>query len=632
MRSPIAFGRQALDVRSDGRPASAPSEPNALSAPSAQKAPSELPRPLAQRASRGFPSLGHGVAALLAAVPLAYLIHWINQAWSNQPERAVQLTGALFAILLVGTAGGYVLVRGRSAHPGQLGLIVLSTVGILLTGTYFYWVSFQILFPADFLIWSEGDFVNDILKFLQGYPLYSAQENNESFTYMPGSQLLTYCLAWLLGNATLIPLYRGIQLGFTLLASVVALVCCRRILESSRAARPDTPGAAWGWIWLPGLFLLATNALTNPFVHNLHNDALSQLLSVTAFWLTVEYAATRRQGIVALMALFPALGFLVRQSLLIWGLLFGLQLMVFDQPRSWRRLGLFAGASCLAVGIVLAGCYLLWQEHFVYWIFTVLGSHGVSLLRSFRHLLDVWPFYVVGLAGGLVLLRGKGLRPLLGPWSIWLLFLLSETYTAGIAWMRNHMGPGSLVAGIWFFAGLARVWPAPRRGAETRTSLRLCLRTGMAVALICLLFTGLGVVRIPMPSLSSETLRYVKDIEAEFAGLAADKVLLDVGSWVYLPHGVVMKDRAPCIGERGYSETGDFSGILRRLRAKHYVKILVRDLDAEELWYDYFSWRTSSGIRQALRENYREVGQIAAVAGEKSYLFRKINILVPRAD
>ncbi len=41
------------------------------------------------------------------------------------------------------------------------------------------------------------------------------------------------------------------------------------------------------------------------------------------------------------------------------------------------------------------------------------------------------------------------------------------------------------------------------------------------------------------------------------------RVLLDAGTWAYFKDGVVMKDRAPSIGERGHSQTGDFSGICR---------------------------------------------------------------------
>ena len=66
-----------------------------------------------------------------------------------------------------------------------------------------------------------------------------------------------------------------------------------------------------------------------------------------------------------------------------------------------------------------------------------------------------------------------------------------------------------------------------------------------------------------------------------------------MGTWVYMAENVIMKDRAPSIGERGYSQTGDFSGILQRLEGKHYSKILVRSLHSPELYYGPLQWRMS---------------------------------------
>jgi hypothetical protein len=98
---------------------------------------------------------------------------------------------------------------------------------------------------------------------------------------------------------------------------------------------------------------------------------------------------------------------------------------------------------------------------------------------------------------------------------------------------------------------------------------------------------------------------------------------------------VVMKDRAATIGERGYSATGDFSKMLERLNQKAYAKILVREPFAADSWYDHDDWAQSSGIREALRANYREVRTIAEVKddlGHKTgrYTFRAISVLVPK--
>jgi hypothetical protein len=99
-----------------------------------------------------------------------------------------------------------------------------------------------------------------------------------------------------------------------------------------------------------------------------------------------------------------------------------------------------------------------------------------------------------------------------------------------------------------------------------------------------------------------------------------------------------MGDRAASIGERGFTETGDFSGILSRIGAKRYSKILVRGLHDQDFVYDYYLWPKSSGIRKALLDNYRETGTIRAAeapvtsknAVHDPYYFGPIAILEPR--
>ena len=295
-----------------------------------------------RRKLRGLVS---GVLALVLAVLLAFLINFINGELSDQPETAVQVIGALFAILLILPPTIYLLLRRRSADPVRLGLTVLAGISIMLVSIYLYSASFDVLFPADILIWSESEFVNDIVKFRVGYPIYSPEENNESFFYPPGAQILTYVLAWLIGKPTSIPVYRMIQVGYTFLAALVAFCCCLRLLNMSVGTRPFRDEVLWGMVCLPILFLIATNSLTNWSVHLLHNDALAQLLSIVAFWMLLTYVSTPNKPLLALMALVPAAGFLVKQSLIIWAPLYCAHLAFFEQPRSVKRLLTFTLAA-----------------------------------------------------------------------------------------------------------------------------------------------------------------------------------------------------------------------------------------------------------------------------------------------
>jgi len=229
------------------------------------------------------------------------------------------------------------------------------------------------------------------------------------------------------------------------------------------------------------------------------------------------------------------------------------------------------------------------------------------------------------------------MRGLLGAWLVWLSLIIIEAYTSGIAWMLNHIGPGCLIAGIWFLAGLTLVWNKAEKAWNTADG-RSWMAAGASALCVVLLFNGMGLVRIPVAPVSADAYRYVADIEAQFACCPSSQVLLDAGSWMYARDGVVMGDRAPSIGERGYSLTGDFSGILARIRSRRYARILVRDFHDPDFWYDHFTWRTPSGIRRALQDYYRETGRIRAAGtpvtskdrAEDPYLFGEITILEPK--
>jgi hypothetical protein len=137
-------------------------------------------------------------------------------------------------------------------------------------------------------------------------------------------------------------------------------------------------------------------------------------------------------------------------------------------------------------------------------------------------------------------------------------------------------------------------------------------------------------LRTPINLLPSGADQYRRQIEQAFTGYEPAKVLLDAGTWLYFPKGIVMKDRAPSIGERGYSQTGDFSALIQRIQAKAYSRIILRNYHSPDFWYDHGMWQQSSHIRQAMQENYIEVGKINAVEANNNYLFSEISILEPR--
>jgi hypothetical protein len=577
----------------------------------------------------------HWLAALaLAAVPpLALAIHYINRAYAEAPEQAVMRVGLLLGVLVAIPALAYLVTRGRAATAPQLAEVVLATIIVALVGIDAYWIMSNVVFPADFLIWSESDFVNDIIKLRIGYPLFTEQANNESFNYLPGAQLVTYWLTAAAG-ASSIAAYRGVQVLFIAVAAVIAARSALDLAGTARHPDQGRPTILWTAICVLGFFLLASNSITNPYVQHLHNDSLAQLITVAAFALLVRHALAPARWQLVAMAILPGIGFMVKQTLAIWAVFYLVQLALFDHARSLRRALLF-GVAAFATVLGGAGlCYLLWGEHVIYWAFTVLEQHGISPLRAFQHVLNAWGYFAIGALGGLALLRGDRTRTLLGPWLIWLGLLGSEAYTSGAAWMLNHMGPGSLVAGIWLFGALPHLWRDELQRLRESTLQERWIRPAMVVLGGLVLLGGLGVIRVPLAPFGRDAQRYVSEIEREFEGLPASRVLLDAGSWLYQQDGIVMKDRAPSIGERGHSATGDFSGILGRITRQEYAKIMVRKMHEPDFWYDHSSWGKSSGIRAALLANYREVRTIPGIPSLRSgrpdrYLFHDITVLVP---
>lgn len=576
--------------------------------------------------------------SILAAVPVAGAIHAIHGAMPDQTARAVRLIALLGLALMAGPALALWLSAKRRTTPAMLSLLTLSGLVTLLAGICLYRIAAYVAFPADFLIWSESDYVNDILKFQNGYPLYGPIPDQTSFNYQPGSQLLTYFLARLIGMGDSIPAYRAIQVLYTVLAALFATMSCKRLAAGTLPAQRYGELSWWPLLWMPVLFLAATNIKTNPFVQFLHNDALVQLICAAAFWLLVEYNATRRRRLLIWMALIPAAGFAVKQSAAVWAGLFVFYLFCFDRPVSVGRIAVFAASAGAGVVALAAGCYAIWGYEYYYWVFKVLSNHGVDILRSAQHGIEIWCYYAMALFAGAILLRGPNAERMAGPWLAAFFLLVVETYTSGVAWMLNHIGPGCLLVTILFLVSLAKIWPSLRPRSLHTPRPADWTAAGFRAAIVVAVLAGMHAIRVPVPVFDGDAIRYVKAIESEFEGLPAERVLLDLGSWVYRKENINMKDRVATIGEQAYSQTGDFSATIGRLESKQYAKILVRNLDSPDFWYDSFLLKKPTGIKKVLLENYRVERVIPAVKfpepksehAESQYLFTEISVFIPR--
>jgi hypothetical protein len=571
--------------------------------------------------------LGVASGTLAAALAVALLV--AGAAGPANAEHGAAVTGVLLATAVVLVAVAWVVRRWRNAGPAELALVVVLAAAVLAAGGFLVWASSAIFYRADILIWSESPFVNDILKLRLGRPLYGPPADLDSFFYTPGSQVLTWALAGAAGTGSSIPAYRIIQLLFTAGAALVATRTAWRIAQLA-GITVAVPRALVTAFWAALLFLCATNGKTNPYTWLLHNDALALLVSSVTYALLAEYAVTRQRWLIAALAVAPAAGFLVKQSLGIWAPLIGLWLLLADRPLTWRRVIAYGvtGAACLV--LTYAALFTLWGPDFRYWVITAMGNHPISILRAAQHVLEAWIWFA-GLIGGGAILVAKGTDArLTGLWLVALGLLGGEAYTSGIAWMLNHMGPGSLLAGAWIGVAIVKLWPRDHEVGLVGRPLHL-MRSVVAAAIVILALSGLGTVRNPRSPVREPHQRYADAIEAEFEGMPIDRVLLDAGTWPYLGAGVVMRDRSEAVGELGNNGVGDFTGILGRMRQRYYVRILVRDLDSPELAYDYYLWPRASGIREALRTNYRVVRTIPGVTeGLVSPWLHTISVLEPR--
>jgi len=333
--------------------------------------------------------------------------------------------------------------------------------------------------------------------------------------------------------------------------------------------------------------------------------------------------------------------------------------LLMHQPRAVKRLILFSVAATVFISIAIGGCYLLWGNNFIFWTFEVMGGqrkaisfspafNNISLARSLDHLVRAWLELSIGVIGGWLILRERNIRKLGSLWASWVALIASEAFSSGAGWeVLYHFGPGVLIGTIWLCTALARLWPSTVTSSHEEFPRLIALARPLAAgAAVLSLFATLRVLptsdhyearywqRRPSP----DVYRYISDIERQFDGFPIDKVLLDVGNWIYLRQSFLAKDRAVSLGDQPLGGRYDnFEVFLGRIRTRVYDKILVHDLHSPLFLYDWDGWPRSSGVRKALMENYKEVSTIPAPNGDNLLPpmimhTGPVSVLVPKPD
>jgi len=521
--------------------------------------------------------------------------------------------------------------------PGYLSLFFCLLLSVFLVSFYFYHIKPYVFLPADILMWAETNFVGDIIKIRIGAPIYTDPIDSNAGIYAPASPLLTYAISWIIGRPTSIITWRVIQLGFVFFAALIATVCCR-ILHRLAYPHYQTPfRKTWLVFAFLALFLSATAPRTSGFVHCLHADALALLVSMISFWTMLHYLKRPSWGRMVLMAVCPALGYLTKQFLISWFAVMFVVLLL-DNPKNIRRLFLFIGTGGVFLGIAIGVCYLLWGDSFIFWTFKIMGGgrskiafsvqgFHVSLVRSLDHVIRAWSEIVIGVAGGWLILRGDNIRKLGPLWVGWIVLVCSEAYTSGAGWgALYHFGPAVVIGTVWLFSALPRFWAWNERTADgTFSNLLMWTRACLGIIGVLTLFIAMNVLptgdkngprywyRRPSPDIY----RYISDIEKEFDSFPMEKVLLDIGNWIYLSQSVLAKDRAISLGDQAPNGIYEnFDMMVSRIRNKTYLKILVRDFHSPFFLYDWTYWERPSGVKKALLKHYQEVRIIPAAERE----------------
>jgi len=569
-----------------------------------------------------MPQINHSIpkwvsaTALLVVLGQACALGLLLAGKLHGPRRNVVpqafVAGAIILIVLA----GYVL-RYRPQvfrfSPSRLGLTLLILFALALTGMYAVRIRQLLAMPYDLASWSEPFFVSDIIKLRTGTPFYLPPDDSNSSVYTPGAPAVTYFLAWLFGRPTSLPFYRLLQQCYLVLAAIFAASATWHLVQLAMPER--FPRVSRLWIVFFGLasFLFATLSSTTQFNVYLHNDPLALLVSTLAFWLMMKHAVTRRGAWLWAMMPIPSFCFLVKQYLGIWAAVYVVYVWLSgDYPV--RRVLLFALGCFGGLGITLAACLATWGNRFHYWVFQIMGDHVVSFWRIADRFADAAWCLALGVLGGYVLLQ-SAFRPLLGIWLGWVIMVLGAAYTSGVTYQPTHFGPAAMVGSCFGLAALAKVWPEESQTAPPREQEWLQVVLGLLLAIV--FFAGLGYTRASQWSVSPDLSRYARQIEHEFDGLPAARVLLDECDWIYLKHDIVMKDRQPALT----THRTPHYGLIGRVRRQEYAKVLVHHMGGGVYSYDLGG---DHGIKKELLEHYREVRRIPGVQGMDTWLFHEL--------
>ncbi|MCL4522503.1 MAG: glycosyltransferase family 39 protein [Acidobacteria bacterium] len=530
------------------------------------------------------------------------------------PQRNLVPQALLGGAMALFVLAGFVLRNhGESLRPApaRIGIVALTVLAFALCGLYFVRNRAILTLPYDLGGWSESYFLTDIIKWNTGTPLYTAPDDSNSGTYTPGAAAISHFLASLMGKAQSVRTYRFLLQLYLAIAALFAGAAAWNLLRLSDPERFSRYSRWWLPFFVLASFLIATNPETNAFNIFLHNDPLSVLAATIGFWVLTKFALSQNPRWLVMMAVLPALAYLAKQFLALFAAIYVVYLWL-DGKSSLRRVITFGAITFAILAATILGGLLIWGDAYRYWVFEVMGSHTVSFIKLNERFADAAWNILLGLLGGLVLLRGERSSRLLPLWVGWLMMTLGGMYTSGITYLPTHLGPASMVGGCFALAALAMLWPSSDE-ADARPALQW-LQVAVGCLAVLSVFAGMGFTHSGRLPLDADLQRYVRAIEHEFNGVPADRVLLDMGEWVYLRENVLAKDRMAILN----THRTPHYGLLDRIRNHAYDRILVHVLSDGAYSYELGGERD---IQKELLAYYRPVRRIAGIKNMDRWLF-----------
>jgi hypothetical protein len=527
-------------------------------------------------------------------------------------------------------------ISRMSDFPEALSLVLSCILAGLVLISAFMLLKPFLLLRADLLMWEEGDFVGNMIKFDLGIPLYTDPADSNSMIYGPGAFLLTYVIAWIGGLTKSVAGLRLIQSGYVIAASLLATISAAKITCISFHELKPRHINIWGLFTFLGLLTIATAPFSNKFVLSLHVDALSLLVSIFSFWTMVRYLSNPSAQALLLMSIFPAIGFVTKQFLISWALVMIVFLLILD-GKNRKRLIVFASLAFALIGIAYAGCYMMWGENYRFWTFNIMGgvrsqvllapdAYGISLIRIADHFIRMSPEIMIGVAGSWLHLWFGNTKRMLPLILAWMVLIGSEAFSSGAGWETfYHFGPGVLIGAVLLFSALPGIWYRGIPVSDKGTGIK---RWAYAAFMFGVTFSVFSIVKaiptgdktapryVRLNSDVAELDGYISDIEAEFGDLDGHDVLLDVGSWVYLDRGILQKDRAVSLADQAPAGIyQNFEITNERIRNRVYKKILLHDFDSPYFLYEWSDWHRKSGFKENLLANYVALKTIPAPHG-----------------